>query len=324
MAEHAATDLAFLRRYLAGKATPSIFGNVRIHASEWLWSDRYPPLPRASIRLIGAGSSRTALTDANGHYEFANVEPGVFTLSASSPGFTPARQNYEVAVPPGGCGVANIGMFSQSFLKGKVVEQDGRPAQNVAVEYRYSDANLENPYPSERSTKTDAQGRFAFSNVPPGNLLLGVHLDSAPTADQKIPPTYFPGVTAIEKATVLRLTPSGDLHGLTIRLGPRATLRKVRVTLRWPDGRPAPEAHISTQANGHTAELGKTDSQGNFEFSMLNGIAYKIEARAWTSFRVVMGNRIGHTWVDAETIEIPASSQATVANLVLNKPMPKR
>jgi len=180
LAELASEDINFIRQYRTAPTPSRIFGFVRIHADEWLWSDRYPPLSGAVIRIAGPGGNQTATTDRNGRYEIPDVAPGKWALTAYSPGLSSARQSYSLDVPTHGCGVANIGMFSDGSLTGAVIGQDGTPAKGVAVEYVYADKTLNLPWFRERSATSDTEGEFHFSRVPPGDFLVGVHIDTPP------------------------------------------------------------------------------------------------------------------------------------------------
>ncbi|MDP2998115.1 MAG: carboxypeptidase-like regulatory domain-containing protein [Bryobacterales bacterium] len=322
--EQVAEDISFVRQYRTGSQPSRVFGFIRIHAYEWLWDDRYPPLSSAVIRITGPGGVRTTAADLNGRYEIPNVAPGTYVLTAQSAGFTSARPSYTIDVPAHGCGVANIGMFSDGSITGTVVEQDGSPARNLAVEYFHADGKIADPRFRERSMKTNEEGQFHFSKVPPGEFLVGVHIDTPPQADEGIPPTYWPGVTDVAKAQVVRLAANEKRKDLVIKLGPRVGVRTVRVRVQWPDGRPAASTDVSARVGGAIAELAKTDATGAVEFPLLNGVEYSFRGRAWTSYRIVNGNRIGDDWVDTEERTLPASSSAAEVVLLLNRPMSRR
>jgi hypothetical protein len=323
-AEGAAEEINFIRQYRLAPAPSSIFGFVRIHADEWLWNDRYPPLAGAEIRTNGPGGNRTTSTDKNGRYEISDVAPGKWALTASSSGLSSARPSYSLDVPSHGCGVANIGMFSEGSIAGAVVEQDGTPAKGLAVEYLHADKKLADPWFRERSTTSDSEGKFHFAKVPPGDFFVGVHIDTPPKSAEKIPPTYWPGVTAIAEAQIVHLVANEQKDGIVIRLGSRVDVRNLSVKVQWPDGRPAASTNVSAHVNGKIAELAKTGSTGTLEMLLLNGVEYSFSGRAWTSYRLVNGNQIGNDWVDAEEkVLSPGSGPAEIV-LVLNKPKPPR
>jgi len=324
LAEFASEDINFMRQYRAAPTPSSIFGYVRMHADESLWNDRYPPLPNAVIRLSGPGGNHTATTDKNGRYEISGVAPGKWSLTAYSSGFSSVHPSYSLDVPSHGCGVANVGMFSDGSIGGTVVEQDGTPAKGVAVDYLYADKKLSNPWFRDRSTTSDTEGRFHFIKVPPGDFFVGVHIDTPPEAAERIPPTYWPGVTDIGKAQLVHTAVNEKKEDIVIKLGPRVGVRKVTVSVQWPDGRPSASTSVSADVNGRIAELGKTGARGSLEMLLLNGVEYSFSGRSWTSYRMVNGNQIGNDWVNTEEKVLPPGRGAAEIVLVLNKPKPRR
>jgi protocatechuate 3,4-dioxygenase beta subunit len=322
--ERAAEDIAFVRQYVAAPQPAKVFGFVRMHSDEWLWNDRYPPLRGAEVRITGPAGARISSTGQDGRYEFPDVAPGHYVLTAQATGFRPNRKLYNIVVPAHGCGVANIGMYSDGAIEGAVLHHDGRPAAGVSVEYVHADRKLADLWYRDHKTETDEQGRFRFSGVPPGEFLVGVHIDSAPHAKEGIPPTYWPGVTEISKARVVRLAVNERREHLTIKLGTPAAPRRVKVRVQWPDGRPASSAKVSARVGGQTAEFTETDAAGMVELTLLEGVEYWLDARAWTSFRNVNGNQIPADWVDTEEGRLRAGSGPATVVLVLNKPKPRR
>ena len=56
-------------------------------------------LPGVTVTLTGKTGSRTAVTDAEGAYRFAGVDPGTYSVTAELSGFRPKRQdNVDVAI----------------------------------------------------------------------------------------------------------------------------------------------------------------------------------------------------------------------------------
>jgi hypothetical protein len=252
------------------------------------------------------------------------MPPGKYALTVESKGFTSGHSFYVVEVPAHGCGVGNVGMFTNGTFSGTVTERDGTPVRGVSVEYLYKGRKVINPPFQDRATKTDEQGRFQFSKVPPGEFIVGVHIDTAPVADERIPPTYWPGVTDIKFAKVLRLGVNQKRNGLVIRLGPRARVRKITVRVEWPDGRSASGTSVRASVRGLMTESSTTDATGRAEFSILVGIEYSFTGRNWTSYRIVNGNKLGDDWVDAEAQTLSPSSSTNELVLLLNKPRQRR
>lgn len=311
-----ARDLQFARQYRAAPGPPSIVGSARIHADEFQWSDRYPPLAGASIKLSGFGAVRTATTGPDGTHEFPNVPPGNYLVTAYAKGFVSSSHSYDVAVPAQGCGLANIGMFTDGGMRGKVLEHNGRPARYVTVEYLHADPALKDSNAYPRAVKTNDQGEFRFVGVPPGDFLLGVRIDSAPTPEEGIVPAYWPGVTDRGKAQILRMAAGEKRDNLVLRLGPRAATRLVSIELRRADGRPQAGATVWASVNGGSAGSATTNGAGVAKLSVLAGVSYSFSARAQ------LGNPADSDWgwVDTEpAILSPGTFPAQVV-VVFKKP----
>lgn len=319
-AEEAAEDLAFLRQYRDHPRPARVFGSVRVHSTESLRHDRYPPLAGALVRLAGPADMRVAATDQGGAFEFADVPPGTYALAVYAAGYTPARAAYLVAVPANGCGFANVGMFSAGYLAGRVLRADGSPAPNLEVSYRWADRSLEPPFWRDRTTRTDRTGAFAFSKVPPGELLLGVNMETFPKAAQGILPTYWPGTTDLAKAQPVRLELNERRNGLLLRLGPPAPVRQVTVDVRWPDGRPAAGAWTALYRADDMVESQRSGAGGKAVFTVFQALDYWFAASFATSYRKVPLGTLPQTWVDAERAFLPAGSGAAEVPLRLMKP----
>ena len=92
------------------------------------------------------------------------------------------------------CSVVTVSLPAQTagHIRGTVVDDDGKPLANVEVQATHSSSN--------RTTKTDKEGRFRFSMIPPGAYKVhfslpqyseveknaNVRLDGTATVDAKL------------------------------------------------------------------------------------------------------------------------------------------
>ncbi len=318
-AEHAADDIAFLRQFVRSPQPARIFGSVRIHASERYWYGDHPPLSGVRIQIAGPSGVANVTTGTNGDYVLPDVNPGKHIITASAKEFTSARQRYEVEVPAHGCGVVNIGMFSEGVLGGRVVNQDGTPAVGVSVEYARDNRNTGKPASYEGSTKTDRNGRFSFARVPPGRFVLGVNARRAPTTKERILPTYWPGALSESQAQPVQLAVNQKIENLSITLGPRAAVRKVSVRVEWPDGRPAPGVRLSANFRGSIAESATTGADGSATMTVLAGLEYTLSGR-FLHLRLENGREEFDSWVDATEEKLTAGTTPAKIRLILNRP----
>ena len=318
-AEHAADDIAFLRQFARSPQPARIFGSVRVHADEHYWYGDHPPLSGVRIQIAGPSGVVSITTGTDGDYVLPEVNPGKYIITAQAKEFTSARKSYEVDVPAHGCGVVNIGMFSEGVLGGRVVNQDGTPAVGVAVEYARDNRNTGKPVSYEGSTKTDRNGRFSLARVPPGSFVLGVNARRAPTSKERILPTYWPGVLSEDQAQPVQLAVNQKIENFSITLGPRAAVRKVSVRAEWPDGRPAPGVRLSANFRGSIAESATTGADGSATMTVLSGLEYTLSGR-FLHLKLENGREEFDSWVDATEEKLTAGPAPAKIQLILNRP----
>jgi protocatechuate 3,4-dioxygenase beta subunit len=129
-------------------------------------------LQPATNELAEAGS---ATTDLAGAYELSNLEPGTYEVTVTPPKdwkYETKPQLIELAA--GEAKVVDFGLEKivlEAILEGRVFDSNGLPAEGARLEGVIcgTTAKLE-------STVTDAEGRFVFRNVTPGNRFFRVML----------------------------------------------------------------------------------------------------------------------------------------------------
>jgi hypothetical protein len=131
---------------------------------------------------------------------------------------------------------------------------------------------------------TDAEGRFEFKLVPPGDYLLGVRLLGSHGAElAPYPRTYYPGVTTKAQAAVVSVREGEQVRELELRLPPRLAEYAVEGFVVWTDGRPAPVANVyaSLEEEGERpshAASPRADERGRFTLKVYEGLSYKVSA----------------------------------------------
>jgi hypothetical protein len=120
-------------------------------------------------------------------------------------------------------------------LHGSVVTAAGAPIRGVFLDIVPLTAPA-NTHPTMKDwTYADRKGRYSFDNLEPGEYLVGVHICSAPSAEQPYPTTFYPGVEQDAYATHLHIEANKKitLSPLKVR---SLTLTTFTVEIRWPDG----------------------------------------------------------------------------------------
>lgn len=136
------------------------------------------PIEGASITTNATSFSAT--TDSEGSYEITGLPEGIYTVSASKDGWTPAA-TVEVVIakkiPLFGVEVSqNFILLGKGTVTGRVTKQsDGSPLADACVYMNYSN------YQYYSSTFTDSSGYYTIDNISPGDYCINaVHILSTP------------------------------------------------------------------------------------------------------------------------------------------------
>lgn len=226
------------------------------------------PVRRAEVSLMPVGvtgafgpegppGTRRATTDQEGKYVFADVDKGRYTLTGQKSGFlrgsygsrSPMSIGTQIELSEGQTlGDLKIELIPQGVISGRVVDEENEPLQNVQVMLmrRQYQRGTRMMMPSGNA-QTNDRGEFRILNVPPGQVILQIspaRMMGAPTGATDAAPnaayvsTYYPGVTDIEQASKIDVSPGAEMSGFEIKLQ-KAKVVKVRGKVLDPQGQPA-------------------------------------------------------------------------------------
>ncbi|CRK62069.1 internalin, putative [Alloactinosynnema sp. L-07] len=168
-------DFAEDRASLAGVVYEDVNNNGIQDAGE-------PGIPGATVTLTGTDAtgapvSRTATTDGNGAYVFADLLGGTYTVTETQPdgyadgidrvgtaGGTLGQPDTisAVALPAGADATGYLfGEFKAASISGRVVDDAGNPIPNVTM-------TLTNPDGSTATVQTGPDGTYSFTDLLPG------------------------------------------------------------------------------------------------------------------------------------------------------------
>ncbi len=123
------------------------------------------------VNSSGEGIVATALTDAEGRFELANLKPGtMLDLVIKAKGYNTCRRTVETP-PDGGSREILVVLERVSSISGQVVDVDRRPLPNVWVQLERNPGKNGPWYYGEGSEKgksADFMGRFTLTGVAPG------------------------------------------------------------------------------------------------------------------------------------------------------------
>jgi hypothetical protein len=206
----------------ANTPTASISGRLTVTASGGAGSD----LAGIAIKLTGpdAATSQLTVTDADGHYEFAHLAPGKYTIEVTQDGFAPWSGAVTVAA---GQAVIQDAVLQIVSVNQKVevrAEATEATTQSVAPTATVSDKQLDSlPLPTQKFTEAltlvpgvvrTAQGLLSFKGQAESQGMLLV--DSAENVDPVSGSFSIPiPVEAIQSMTVYTLPESSGYGGFS-------------------------------------------------------------------------------------------------------------
>jgi protocatechuate 3,4-dioxygenase beta subunit len=277
-------------------------------------NDTGTAIRRAQVRLSGGDAGvKSALTDANGRYEFKDLPAGRVTLNVSKGGFVSMQYGQTRPFEPGRpielsegqrLDKVDIALPRGSVVSGRVVDEFGEPVTDAMVTaMRMSYANgRKRLVPAGRIGQTNDLGQFRIYGLPPGDyyisatyrdlasFALDIGAVSAGSGSGSMPssgyaPTYFPGTASATDAQRVSVGVGQEMTGLDISLLP-VKLAHVTGQAMSSDGRPLAGAMVmlmpASRDSGFFMPGGTTRTNASGQFT-LNGVApgdYSLQVRS--------------------------------------------
>jgi protocatechuate 3,4-dioxygenase beta subunit len=265
-------------------------------------ADTGEPLRKAQVRIAAneIRENRLVTTDANGAYEFTDVRPGRYTITASKGSYVGlaygqtratdapkpleilARQTVDrldLSLPRGG------------VITGRIVDDYGEPMSDVQVSpQRYQFIQGQRTLvPSGRMSLTNDLGEFRLFGIAPGQYYLqatwrrmNVDANGSPADRLTFAPTFFPGTTNPAEAQRMTIAAGQEISDLVMMLRP-AKAARVSGTVTGADGKPMTPAMVmamrTTGMGADVAGNGQVRADGTFAINALAPGEYSLRAQ---------------------------------------------
>jgi hypothetical protein len=286
--------LEFMRDWAAGKRQSFLQGRIGENVDDEMVSysldyNHGNPLKNADVIATRQGKEFRGRTDERGQYRILVPEPGLYSVAVHLDGYAMTRGKYAVKVVPEACSEQDIGMWTDSRVKGSVRSTSGEPRSQIAVQLVRTLCDTCGRF--ELTEKTKADGSYEFRNVPPGQYLLGINVGGLQST-MPYPPRFYPGVDSAGKATPIHVEGARSISQLDFTIKDRLPTRRIDVQVVWPDGRPvvnavircvSPEVPGQPGSRDHISR--RVDSNGRVSYEVLADRSFTVDADAlfWES-----------------------------------------
>jgi len=262
----------------------SVFGVLRRSDPPLLApaDDPDDPLPHIKLKLRSQSYRFATSTGPDGVYSFYDVHSGEYHFSASLPArMELSERTLPGALPPfkipnGACYEYNVDALPLGKIRGAVLGPDGKPLKVASVEL----------YRAEKYKDTEpglwgfqgAKGEFEFDHVGPGDYILIFNRTDRKDPNSPFPRAFYPGVATQSETSVITLKDGEQLLKANIQLNDGYPTRKIRVQLKWRDGRPPGEVTIMAKADQGENPAAQRIGEGIYDFTLLQSSHYTISA----------------------------------------------
>ena len=125
--------------------------------------------------------------------------------------------------------------IASGCVHGTVFGAEGKAIQGIYVEAIPLSAPPELRWIRKVFKHTDRRGRYSLDLLEPGDYLIGIHLDKAPTAEEPYAKAYYPAAETEEAAEHVSIRAGAKTDLSPLRL-PKLSVTSFRVEVRWADG----------------------------------------------------------------------------------------
>lgn len=275
-----------LRAMKTHQRVASVFGVLRRADPPLLQptDDPEDPLPNIKLKLRSKDDRFASSTGPDGVYTFYDLHAGEYQYTADLPAkFEFTQKTLKGGLPPfriptGACYEYNVNALPTGKIKGSVQGPDGKPLKIASVELyradRYDDAK---PGLWGFQGGQGASG-FEFDHIGAGEYILVFNRANRVDPTTPFARAFYPGVGEQSETKIIKVKDGQQLLNANIKLKEGYPTRRVKVQLKWDDGRPVGETTVTGKAEqgGNPAAVKISDNA--YEFTILENSKYTFSA----------------------------------------------
>jgi hypothetical protein len=262
----------------------SVFGVLRRSDPPLLApaDDPDDPLPHIKLKLRSKDDRFATSTGPGGVYSFYDVHAGEYHFSASLPARMELTEKTlpgalpPIRIPNGACFEYNVDALPLGKIRGSVLGPDGKPLKLASVEL----------YRADRFKETEpglwgfqgSKSQFEFDHIGPGEYILVFNRTNRKDPNSPFPRTFYPGVAEQSETALIALKDGEQLLNANIQVNNGYPTHKIRVQLKWKDGRPPGDVTITAKASEGENPAAQRIGDGIYDFTLLQSAHYTISA----------------------------------------------
>jgi hypothetical protein len=277
--------LSFLQGLAERKPGATISGSVRSSTRTLDERERIEEgIAGARVFLAGA-AERSANTDADGKFRFADLPAGDYRLTTLLP---EQRRDLAALAPhplrlasPHACAEVSLTTSLDGRIEGTVFDDTGQPVPGVGVDIRAAGPHTRDRSPEFDFAQTDDAGRYLFEGLAPGRYVVGLNLASGPRGTDPFEVAYASSASGRQVLEVAAgaLTIAGPIRAH------RLEERTLNGRTVWADGTPAAYLGVEVTPTSESGRLGWgehvcSDAQGLFQAQVLGAVRYRVEVNS--------------------------------------------
>ncbi len=244
-------------------------------------------LPGVSVTVESGTTTQSTMTDGQGHYTFANLEPGRYKATVSKPGYKPDSEYNErwnghmtvnsttnrfepdktakgiVDVGKNRCAVWNLSMWPAGEISGTVRDRNGKPLGGITVQaFGFDEKTNEMDSTPLRTAKSGSDGVYRIESLPAGKFAVGVNAQR--WRDEDLYPPSLHG-----RGEPVYLEESATISGIDLELPAPRTPAVLHVKVLGYDGLPHRGATVSLEnLAGVQRYFSRQESDANGEITI--------------------------------------------------------